>query len=69
MRDIADRKEGIIEQEKHKIAGVMSVVTEQLESMFGSSSAGKSALLAWLTTDETTKNNAKTDKGKAKKNA
>ena len=59
----------ITEQEKHQIAGVMSVVTEQLESMFGSSSAGKSALLAWLTTDETTKNNAKTDKGKAKKNA
>lgn len=59
----------ITEQEKHQIAGVMSGVTEQLESMFGSSSAGKSALLAWLTTEETTNNNAKTDKGKAKKNA
>jgi hypothetical protein len=59
----------ITEQEKHQIAGVMSVVTEQLESMFGSSSAGKSALLAWLTTEETTNKNAKTDKGKAKKNA
>jgi hypothetical protein len=59
----------ITEQEKYQIAGVMSGVTEQLESMFGSSSAGKSALLAWLTTEETTNNNAKTDKGKAKKNA
>jgi putative ribosome biogenesis GTPase RsgA len=47
----------------------MGVASEQLESMFGSSSAGKSALLAWLISEETANENAVTEKGKAKKNA
>jgi GTP-binding protein EngB required for normal cell division len=42
---------------------------EQLESMFGSSSAGKSALLAWLTSQESLSDKNETGKGKAKKNA
>jgi hypothetical protein len=37
--------------------------------MFGSSSAGKSALLAWLTSEETANEKPTTQKGKAKKNA
>ena len=59
----------ITEQEKVQISNVMGSVTEQLESMFGSSSAGKSALLAWLTSEETVNDNTATDKGKVKKNA
>jgi hypothetical protein len=37
--------------------------------MFGSSSAGKSALLAWLTSEDTAGGNSTTEQGKAKKNA
>jgi len=59
----------ITEQEKIQITCVMSSVTEQLESMFGSSSAGKSALLAWLTSEETVTEKVAIEKGKAKKNA
>lgn len=59
----------ITELEKNQISKVMGSVTEQIESMFGSSSAGKSALLAWLTSGETVSDNAATIKGKAKKNA
>lgn len=59
----------ISEQEKIQITGVMNSVTEQLESMFGSSSAGKSALLAWLTSEEVVREKAANEKGKAKKNA
>ena len=59
----------ITEQEKVQISNVMGSVTEQLESMFGSSSAGKSALLAWLISEETVSDNTATDKGKVKKNA
>jgi len=59
----------ITEQEKVQISKVMGSVTAQLDSMFGSSSAGKSALLAWLTSEETVSNKASIDKGKAKKNA
>ena len=59
----------ITEQEKVQISNVMDSVTEQLESMFGSSSAGKSALLAWLSSEATVSNNPATNKGKAKKNA
>ena len=59
----------ITEQEKIQISKVMGSVTEQIESMFGSSSAGKSALLAWLTSEETVSGKSATDKGEAKKNA
>jgi hypothetical protein len=59
----------ITEQEKVQISSAMSAVTEQLESMFGSSSAGKSALLAWLTSGEPAGDKSATEKGKAKKNA
>jgi len=59
----------ITEQEKVQISNVMGSVIEQLESMFGSSSAGKSALLAWLTSEETAGENAAIDKGKVQKNA
>jgi hypothetical protein len=59
----------ISEQEKIQISGVMGVATEQLETMFGSSSAGKSALLAWLISEETSNENEVTEKGKTKKNA
>ena len=59
----------ITEQEKIQVSSVMSGVKEQLESMFGSSSAGKSALLAWLTSEETANKKRTTQKGKAKKNA
>lgn len=59
----------ITEQEKTQISKAMSTVTEQLESMFGSSSAGKSALLAWLTSGEAVGEKSATEKGKAKKNA
>lgn len=59
----------ITEQEKNQISKVMVSVTEQIESMFGSSSAGKSALLAWLTSGETVSEVPTTKKGKAKKNA
>jgi energy-coupling factor transporter ATP-binding protein EcfA2 len=59
----------ITEQEKVQISNVMGSATEQLESMFGSSSAGKSALLAWLTSQESLSDKNETGKGKAKKNA
>ena len=59
----------ITEQEKNQISGVMGLASEQLESMFGSSSAGKSALLAWLISEETAIENTVTENGKAKKNA
>jgi hypothetical protein len=59
----------ITEQEKVQVSSVMSGVREQLELMFGSSSAGKSALLAWLTSEETANEKPTTQKGKAKKNA
>jgi hypothetical protein len=59
----------ITEQEKVQVSSVMSGVREQLELMFGSSSAGKSALLAWLTSEETAIEKPTTQKGKAKKNA
>jgi hypothetical protein len=59
----------ISEQEKIQISGLMGVATEQLESMFGSSSAGKSALLAWLISEETSNENEFTEKGKTNKNA
>jgi hypothetical protein len=59
----------ITEQEKNQISGVMGVASEQLQSMFGSTSAGKSALLAWLISEETVNESAATEKGKAKKNA
>jgi ABC-type lipoprotein export system ATPase subunit len=64
----------ITEQEKRQIAGVMNTVSEQLESIFGSSSAGKSALLAWLASDKKVSEmtiSGKTDSPtrKAKKNA
>ena len=59
----------ITKQEKTQVASVMSGVREKLESMFGSSSAGKSALLAWLTSEETSIEKPTTLKGEAKKNA
>ncbi len=59
----------ITEQEKIQISNVMESATEQLESMFGSSSAGKSALLAWLTSQESLSDKNETGKGKVKKNA
>lgn len=59
----------ITEQEKIQVSSVMSGVREKLELMFGSSSAGKSALLAWLTSEETTVKKTTTQKGKAEKNA
>jgi hypothetical protein len=59
----------ITEQEKNQISKVMGSVSKQIESMFGSSSAGKSALLAWLTSGETSSYNTATNEGKVKKNA
>lgn len=56
-------------QEKVQISNVMGLVTEQLKSMFGSSSAGKSALLAWLTSEEDVSDKAVIENGKGKKNA
>ena len=59
----------ITEQEKIQVSGVMNEVTEQLKSIFGSSSAGKSALLAWLTSVGTANDIPATEKGKGKRNA
>ena len=59
----------ITEQEKIQVSGVMNEVTEQLKSIFGSSSAGKSALLAWLTSVGIANDIPATEKGKGKKNA
>ena len=59
----------ITEQEKIQVSAIMNGVKEQLESMFGSSSASKSALLAWLTSEETVSEKVITEQGEAKKNA
>jgi hypothetical protein len=59
----------ITEQEKNQISKVVGSLTEQLESMFGSSSAGKSALLAWLISQDPSTHEITTKNGKAEKNA
>jgi putative ribosome biogenesis GTPase RsgA len=59
----------ITEQEKIQVSKLMGTVTEQLKSLFGSSSAGKSALLAWLTSVEASSNVSSNEKEMSKKDA